>query len=65
MSIKAFGTIRAFLWPVRRDEHKKFIPMILISFLICFNYYLLRIIKDSIIITAPSSGAEALPYIKV
>jgi ATP:ADP antiporter, AAA family len=65
MSIKAFGTIRAFLWPVHRREHKKFIPMLIISFLVCFNYYLLKIIKDGVIITAPSSGAEALPYIKV
>jgi ATP:ADP antiporter, AAA family len=39
--------------------------MLLISFLICFNYYLLKIIKDGVIITAPDSGAEALPYIKV
>lgn len=39
--------------------------MLLISFLICFNYYLLRIVKDTIIITAPSSGAEALPFLKV
>ena len=65
MSIKAFGTLRAFLWPVHREEHRKFIPMLIISFLICFNYYLLKIIKDGVIITAPSSGAEALPYIKV
>ena len=39
--------------------------MLIISFLVCFNYYLLKIIKDGVIITAPSSGAEALPYIKV
>lgn len=65
MSGKAGGTLRAFLWPVYRGEHKKFIPMLIISFLVCFNYYLLRIIKDSVIVTAPSSGAEALPYIKV
>lgn len=65
MSNKAFGTIRAFLWPVHREEHRKFIPMIIISFLICFNYYLLKIIKDGVIVTAPGSGAEALPYVKV
>jgi AAA family ATP:ADP antiporter len=65
MSNKAFGTLRAFLWPVHREEHRKFIPMLIISFLVCFNYYLLKIIKDGVIITAPNSGAEALPYIKV
>lgn len=65
MSEKPFGTIRSFLWPVYRGEYRKFIPMLLISFLICFNYYLLRIVKDAMLITAPESGAEALPFIKV
>ncbi|MGH2613382.1 MAG: Npt1/Npt2 family nucleotide transporter, partial [Rhabdochlamydiaceae bacterium] len=63
--MKPFGTIRAFLWPVYREEYSKFIPMFLISFLTCFNYYLLRISKDAILITAPESGAEAIPFIKV
>ncbi len=65
MSTKPFGTIRAFLWPVHRGEYPKFIPMFLISFLVCFNYYLLRISKDAVLITAPESGAEAIPFIKV
>jgi ATP:ADP antiporter, AAA family len=65
MSDKPFGTIRAFLWPVYRGEYRKFIPMLLISFLICFNYYFLRNAKDALLITAPESGAEALPFIKV
>lgn len=65
MSTKPFGALRAFLWPVYREEYPKFIPMFLISFLICFNYYFLRIAKDSVLITAPSSGAEAIPFVKV
>lgn len=65
MSTKPFGTFRAFLWPVYREEYPKFIPMLLISFLVCFNYYLLRISKDAVLITAPESGAEAIPFIKV
>ncbi|MGD0664111.1 MAG: Npt1/Npt2 family nucleotide transporter [Rhabdochlamydiaceae bacterium] len=65
MSTKPFGTLRALLWPVYREEYPKFIPMFLISFLICFNYYLLRIAKDAVLITAPESGAEAIPFIKV
>jgi AAA family ATP:ADP antiporter len=36
-----------------------------IFFLICFNYSILRTTKDALIITAPSSGAEAIPFIKV
>ena len=65
MSTKPFGTLRALLWPVYREEYPKFIPMFIISFLICFNYYILRISKDAVIITAPESGAEAIPFIKV
>lgn len=65
MSTKPFGTLRALLWPVYREEYPKFIPMFLISFLLCFNYYILRISKDAVLITAPKSGAEAIPFIKV
>ena len=39
--------------------------MLLIFFLIAFNYNVLRTYKDSIIITAPNSGAEAIPFIKL
>lgn len=34
-------------------------------FLIALNYNLLRTFKDSMIVTAPNSGAEAIPFIKV
>ena len=37
----------------------------MLSFLICFNYYILRLFKDTIVITAPESGAETLPFLKV
>jgi len=60
-----FGTLRAFLWPIHRFEYRKFIPMIVMFFLISFNYNLLRAIKDSFIVTANNSGAEALPFIKL
>lgn len=59
------GKIGAYLWPIRRDETKKFIPTLLIFFLIGFNYTLLRATKDALVVTAPSSGAEALPFLKV
>lgn len=39
--------------------------MFLIFFLICFNYSILRATKDSLVVTAPGSGAEALPFLKV
>lgn len=62
---KKLSAIRAFFWPVYGGEHRKFLPMLLLSFLICFNYYILRLFKDTIVITAPESGAETLPFLKV
>lgn len=60
-----FLKLRAALWPIQKEEHKKFFPLLVIFFLISFNYNLLRAAKDTIIVTAPASGAEALPFIKV
>jgi AAA family ATP:ADP antiporter len=39
--------------------------MFIIFFLVYFNYNLLRAAKDTLIVTAPDSGAEAIPFIKV
>lgn len=58
-----FGSVRSFFWPIHRYELRKFIPMQLILLLICFNYSILRNLKDSMVITA--SGAEVIPFIKV
>ena len=60
-----FKKLRSILWPIYAHEHKKFIPMFIIFFLICFNYSILRVTKEALIVTAPSSGAEALPFLKV
>lgn len=62
---KDFGRLRAFIWPIHRNELSRFVPMLLIFFLICFNYSILRATKDSLVVTAPFSGAEAIPFIKV
>ncbi len=56
---------RSFFWPIHRWELKKFLPMFLIYFLISFNYNSLRAYKDSMVVTASNSGAEAIPFIKV
>lgn len=58
-----FSKIRSFLWPIHRHELKSFVPMLLIFFLVGFNYSLLRLMKDSLVV--PASGAEALPFLKV
>lgn len=39
--------------------------MLLIFFLISFDYNVLRTLKDSLLITAKSSGAEVIPFVKV
>jgi len=60
-----FGKIRSFLWPIHSSELPKFLSMLLVFFLIAFNYNILRAVKDTLIVTAPHSGAEAIPFIKV
>ena len=60
-----FSQWRRYLWPVHRYELKKLIPMLLIFFFISFDYNVLRTLKDSLLITAKSSGAEVIPFVKV
>lgn len=57
--------LRNLFWPIYGEESKKIIPMMLMIFFICFNQTILRNIKDVIVITARSSGVEAIPFIKV
>lgn len=60
-----FGSVRKLLWPIHRHELPKLIPMLLMFFLISFNYNVLRTIKDTVVVTAKSSGPEVIPFIKV
>jgi len=60
-----FGKWRAFLWPIHAHELKKLLPMLLLLFFILFNYTVLRDTKDTLIVTAQGSGAEAIPFLKV
>lgn len=60
-----FGKWRSFLWPVHNFELKKLLPMLLLFFFINFNYTVLRDTKDALVVTAPGSGAEAIPFLKV
>jgi ATP:ADP antiporter, AAA family len=69
MSISAtqppkFSRWRNALWPIERYELKKLVPMLLLFFLISFDYNVLRIMKDTLVVTAKSSGAEVIPFIK-
>lgn len=60
-----FSRWRRYLWPVHHFELKKLIPMLLIFFFISFDYNILRTLKDSLLVTAKSSGAEVIPFVKV
>ena len=60
-----FGRWRSFFWPVHNFELKKLLPMFFLFFFINFNYTVLRDTKDALVITAPGSGAEAIPFLKV
>lgn len=60
-----FGRMRNALWPIERYELKKLLPMLCLFFLITFDYNVLRIMKDTLVVTAKSSGAEVIPFIKV
>lgn len=62
---KPFGKVRSFLFPIHGFEMKKIIPLLLMFLCISFNYTILRDLKDSIIVTAPGSGAEIIPFLKV
>ncbi|EKE21600.1 MAG: hypothetical protein ACD_7C00172G0001, partial [uncultured bacterium] len=59
-----FGKCRSLLWPIYSFELKKIIPMLLMMFCISFNYTILRDLKDALVVTAGSSGAEIIPFLK-
>lgn len=61
----AFGLLRSIFWPVHRSEVKKVLSMLLLLFLLCVSYGVLRNLKDTIILTAKNSGAEVIPFMKV
>lgn len=43
---------------------KKIVPLGFMMFCILFNYTILRDTKDVLVVTAPGSGAEIIPFLK-
>lgn len=43
----------------------KFFSLLLMFLCVSFNYSILKNIKDALIVTAPGSGADAIPFLKV
>ena len=56
-----FGKVRSILWPIHSYELKKLVPMVLLFFLILFNYTILRDTKDALVVTAPGDKADFVP----
>ena len=54
---KKFLGISTFTW-------QKIIPLGLMFFCILYNYTILRDTKDVLVVTAPGSGAEIIPFLK-
>lgn len=55
--------ILSIIWPIKKEELQKFVPMAFILCLTIFNYNTLKSIKDSLVV--PAVGAEAISFIKV
>lgn len=61
----SFGPFRSYVWPIHSYELRKFLPMLIMLFCVCFNYTTLRNLKDAIVVTESGSGAAVIPFIKV
>jgi AAA family ATP:ADP antiporter len=55
--------VKDVFWPIHRDETKMFVPMVIMLFLTCLCYNMLKTLKDTVIIA--DSGAHVIPFIKV
>jgi len=62
---QSFGFWRSVLWPVHRREVPKVLSMLGLLFLLCISYSILRNLKDTLLLNAKGSGAEAIAFIKV
>lgn len=62
--ITSLKRLRERIWPIQAFELKKIIPLLLMKFFISLTYGILTSMKDGFIVTAPGSGAEAIPILK-
>lgn len=64
-SYENFSKLRSWMFPIYTHELIKIIPMGLLMVLISFNFWVLHISKDTLIITAKHSGAEVINFLKL
>ncbi len=44
---------------------KVIISLSAVSFFLAFNYFILKALKETLLVTAPDAGAEAIPFVKM
>ena len=57
-----FTKIVKVLFPIGKQEIKKFLPMAAMMFIILFNYNIVRTLKDILIVN--DGGAEVINFLK-
>ncbi|HSX20843.1 MAG TPA: Npt1/Npt2 family nucleotide transporter [Gammaproteobacteria bacterium] len=62
---KPFSKIRNLIWPIHSFELKKLLPMFVMFFLIAFVYNLLHCLKVPLVVKAPGSGSEIIPFLQI
>lgn len=62
---ESFSKLRSWMFPIYRNELKKVIPLGLMMILISFNFWILHISKDTLVISAKHSGAEIINFLKL
>jgi ATP:ADP antiporter, AAA family len=64
-NVNAFGLkfLRDTLWPIFPHEVRRILLLSFLLFLVCFDYSMLRCMKDTVVVTA--SSAAVIPFIKV
>jgi len=46
-------------------SQQNILPLALVSFFLAFNYFILKALKETLLLTAQDAGAEAIPFVKV
>jgi len=48
-----------------RNFKSQYLPLVFVSFFLAFNYFILKALKETLLVTAPDAGAEAIPFVKM